>query len=381
MLLKNAMIYNEDFDLVKADIRTDGETITAIGDSAKWEVPADEKVYDLSGCTIMPGMIDMHIHGCAGCDTGDATPEAIEAMSAHLVKMGVTSFCPTSMTLSEEQLSAIFANVAGCMDKVSGAYIQGVNMEGPYIAMGKKGAQNADYVRNPDKDEFMRLYNGCGGIISVVDIAPECDGADEFIEAVTPVCPVSIAHTCANYDEAMHSFDKGIAHATHLYNAMAGLTHRGPGVVGAVFDSNKVTAELICDGFHIHPAALRIAFKQLGEDRTVIVSDSMMAAGYKDGDYDLGGQTVYVRDGKALLADGTIAASTSNLHQEFKNVIEFGVPVKQAVKSCTINPAREIRVDDKTGSIKLGKLADLLVLDNNYDIKLVVVKGRVAVEN
>lgn len=381
MLLKNAMIYNEDFDLVKADIRTDGETIAAIGDCTQWQIPAEEKVYDLSGCTIMPGMIDMHIHGCAGYDTGDATPEALEAMSAHLVQLGITSFCPTSMTLSEEQLTKIFANVSDSMDKVSGAYIQGVNMEGPYIAMGKKGAQNGDYVRNPDKDEFLRLYHGCGGIISIVDIAPECEGADEFIEAINPICPVSIAHTCANYDQAMHAFEKGIAHATHLYNAMAGLTHRGPGVVGAVFDSDKVAAELICDGFHIHPAALRIAFKQLGEDRTVIISDSMRAAGYKDGEYDLGGQPVYVRDGKALLEDGTIAASTSNLHQEFKNVVEFGIPLKQAVKSCTINPAREIRVDEKTGSIKVGKLADLLVLDQNYDVRLVTVKGRVAVEN
>ncbi len=381
MILKNAMIYNDDFDLVKADIRTDGEKILSIGDSSLWETTADEKVYDLSGHTIMPGMIDMHIHGCAGCDTGDATPEALETMSAHLVKHGVTSFCPTSMTLSEEQLTKIFANVADCMDKVSGAYIQGINMEGPYISMSKKGAQNASYVRNPDKDEFMRLYNGCGGIISVVDIAPECDGADEFIEAVNPICPVSIAHTSANYDQAMHAFEKGITHCTHLYNAMAGLTHRGPGVVGAVFDNGNVAAELICDGFHIHPAALRIAFKQLGENKTVIISDSMMAAGYKDGEYDLGGQTVYVRDGKALLADGTIAASTSNVHQELKNVIQFGIPVKQAIKSCTINPAREIRVDDKTGSIKEGKLADLVVLDPNYEIKMVVVKGKVAVEN
>lgn len=380
MLLKNAMIYNEDFDLVKADILVEGETISKIGDSAKWDICADEKVYDLKGYTIMPGMIDMHIHGCAGCDTGDATPEAIEAMSAHLVTRGVTSFCPTSMTLSEEELTKIFGNVAACKEKVSGAYIQGVNMEGPYISMAKKGAQNADYVRNPDKDEFLRLYNGCGGIISVVDIAPECEGSDEFIETVNPICPVSIAHTSANYDEATHAFNKGISHATHLFNAMAGLTHRAPGVVGAIFDSNNVTAEIICDGFHIHPAALRIAFAQLGEDRTVIISDSMMAAGYKDGDYDLGGQTVYVREGKALLADGTIAASTSNMHQEFKNVISFGIPVKQAVKSCTINPAREIRADGVTGSIKEGKLADLLVLDNDYEIKMVMVKGEVKVE-
>jgi N-acetylglucosamine-6-phosphate deacetylase len=248
--------------------------------------------------------------------------------------------------------------------------------------MSKKGAQNGEYVRNPDKDEFRRLYDSCGGCVKIVDIAPECEGAEEFIKTVQPYCPVSTAHTAAGYDEASKAIDWGVRHTTHLYNAMSGLTHRSPGVVGAVFDaarSKGVRAELICDGFHIHPAAFRIAFHQLGEDGSVIVSDSMCAAGHTDGEYDLGGQTVYVKDGKALLADGTIAASTSNIYEEFKNVVRFGVPMKQAIKSATINPARAIRVDDTTGSIKVGKFADLLVLDDDLQIKLVIVKGQVKV--
>ena len=288
------------------------------------------------------------------------------------------------MTLSFEELQKIFGNVAACKDKVSGAYIQGINMEGPYIALSKKGAQNGEYVRNPDKDEFRRLYDGCGGIISVVDIAPECDGAEAFIREVQPYCPVSIAHTAAGYDEAVQAIEWGVRHATHLYNAMSGLTHRSPGVVGACFDMGRtygVQAELICDGFHIHPAALRVAFHQMGEDGTVIISDSMRAAGHTDGEYDLGGQTVYVKDGKALLADGTIAASTSNMYEELKNVIRFGIPMKQAIKSATINPARSIRVDDVTSSIKVGKYADLLVLDAEMNIKLVMVKGQIKVNN
>lgn len=379
MLLKNAVVYNEDFEPIRADLAVEGEKIVGIG-----QVNAGGECLDLSGYTIIPGLIDMHIHGCAGFDASDGTPEALEAMSRCLVERGVTSFCPTSMTLSFEALQKIFANVQEQKDKVTGAYIHGINMEGPYIAMSKKGAQNGAYVRNPDKEEFRRLYDGCGGCISIVDIAPECDGAEAFIKEVQPYCPVSTAHTAAGYDQAVQAIEWGVRHTTHLYNAMSGLTHRAPGVVGAVFDMARqygVRGELICDGFHIHPAALRIAFHQLGEDGSVIVSDSMRAAGHVDGEYDLGGQTVYVKDGKALLADGTIAASTSNLYEELKNVISYGVPKKQAIKSATINPARAIRADGETGSIAVGKNADLLVLDDDMNIKLVVVKGAIKVNN
>lgn len=377
MLLKNAMVYNQDFELVRADLEVEGELIKALGD-----VSASGESLDLSGMTVIPGFIDMHIHGFAGVDTGDATPEALQTMSQQLVKRGITSFCPTSMTLPYDELAVIFANIAAMKDKVTGAYIHGVNMEGPYIALSKKGAQNGSYVRVPDKDEFQRLYEGCGGCISIVDIAPECDGAEAFVKEVTPFCPVSIAHTAAGYDEAVEAIGWGVRHVTHLYNAQSGLTHRAPGVVGAAFDKARevgLRGELICDGFHIHPAALRIAFHQLGEDGAVIVSDSMRAAGHVDGVYDLGGQDVFVKDGKALLADGTIAASTSNMYEEFKNVLRFGIPMKQALKSATINPARAVRVDDVTGSLAPGKRADLVVLDSDLNIRLVMVKGDIKV--
>ena len=378
MILKNADIYDENFNLIKADIKINGEKITEIGD----ELSGDS--VDLLDYMILPGLIDIHIHGRAGADTGDATPEALSTMSESLVKKGITSFCPTSMTLSFEELSKIFQNVKEMKNKVPGAYIHGINMEGPYIAMSKKGAQNAAYVRNPDKDEFKKLYDGCDGNIKIVDIAPECDGAEEFIKEVQPYCPVSIAHTAADYDDAIKAFELGVRHITHLYNAQSGLSHRAPGVVGAVFDRAKkdgIRAEIICDGFHIHPAALRIAFENLGEDGSIIISDSMRAAGHFDGEYDLGGQTVYVKNGKALLSDGTIAASTSNVYDELKNVISYGIPIKQAIKSATINPAKAIRVDDQTGSIKVGKYADILAVDKDFNIKLVMVKGKIKVKN
>lgn len=378
MILKNATVFNGDFEKVRADVAIEGERISKIGDLS------GEDELDLTDMTVMPGLIDIHIHGCGGADAGDATPEALETMSQTLVKNGITSFCPASMTLSFEELTKIFANIDEMKNKVVGAYIHGANMEGPYIAMSKKGAQNPLYVRNPDKEEFKRLFDGCNGSIKVVDIAPECDGGDEFIKEIQPICPVSIAHTDAGYDEAVHAIELGVRHITHLFNAQSGLHHRKPGVVGAAFDVGKekgVRAELICDGFHIHPATLRIAFRAMGEDGTVIVSDSMKAAGCPDGDYDLGGQPVYVRDGKALLADGTIAASTSNVYKELKNVISFGIPEKQAVKSATINPAKAIRADRETGSIEEGKLADILVVDKDYNIKLVIVKGKIKVNN
>ncbi len=378
MILKNATVFNGEFEKVSADIAIEGERISKIGDLS------GEDELDLTDMTVMPGLIDIHIHGCGGTDAGDATPEALETMSQTLVKNGITSFCPASMTLSFEELTKIFANIDEMKNKVGGAYIHGANMEGPYIAMSKKGAQNPLYVRNPDKEEFKRLFDGCNGSIKVVDIAPECDGGDEFIKEIQPICPVSIAHTDAGYDEAVHAIELGVRHITHLFNAQSGLHHRKPGVVGAAFDVGKekgVRAELICDGFHIHPATLRIAFRAMGEDGTVIVSDSMKAAGCPDGDYDLGGQPVYVRDGKALLADGTIAASTSNVYKELKNVISFGIPEKQAVKSATINPAKAIRADRETGSIEEGKLADILVVDKDYNIKLVIVKGKIKVNN
>lgn len=378
MILKNATVFNGDFEKVRADVAIEGERISKIGDLS------GEDELDLTDMTVMPGLIDIHIHGCGGADAGDATPEALETMSQTLVKNGITSFCPASMTLSFEKLTKIFANIDEMKNKVGGAYIHGANMEGPYIAMSKKGAQNPLYVRNPDKEEFKRLFDGCNGSIKVVDIAPECDGGDEFIKEIQPICPVSIAHTDAGYDEAVHAIELGVRHITHLFNAQSGLHHRKPGVVGAAFDVGKekgVRAELICDGFHIHPATLRIAFRAMGEDGTVIVSDSMKAAGCPDGDYDLGGQPVYVRDGKALLADGTIAASTSNVYKELKNVISFGIPEKQAVKSATINPAKAIRADRETGSIEEGKLADILVVDKDYNIRLVIVKGKIKVNN
>lgn len=372
MILKNATLFDADFNLVQANLSIKGGKIDRIAP----DIQEDDSI-DLSGFTIAPGFVDIHIHGCAGADTCDGTREALHVMAKHLVQKGVTSFCPTTMTVSLDQLKSALMNVKDCMDNPpEGASICGVNMEGPYISAQRLGAQKEEYVRKPDWREFKRLYDECDHIIKLVDIAPECEGGRAFIEHTTTYCRVSLAHTMAAYEQAKQAFGYGITHATHLFNAMEGLHHRRPGAVGAVMEDACVTAELICDGFHIHPVVLQIACKVLGENRTVIVSDSMRAAGLADGISELGGQTVRVQNGQARLLDGTLAGSATNMQDEVKNLIRFGIPLRQVIKSATINPARVIGLDHKIGSIAVGKDADLVVLDEHYDIRMVFAKGQ-----
>ena len=372
MLLIHAKYLDEDVRLVQGDIEIEDGKILRVGK----DLPRKEEdlAVDCAGSyTVVPGFVDVHIHGCAGADTCDATREALEAMAAFLLAHGVTSFCPTTMTTSRETIQAALLAAKDMMDHPmeGGARVVGVNMEGPFIAKERKGAQKEEDILPPDFPLFQRFYEESGGIVRLVDVAPEQPGGLDFVEKASQLCTVSIAHTTADYDQAKAAFDKGVTHATHLFNAMSGLHHRKPGVVGAVFDDSRVRGELICDGFHIHPAVLRTAFRLLG-DRALIVSDSMRANGMPEGEaFDLGGQMVTVHQGKALLPDGTIAGSVTNLHQEIKNLVSFGVPFEQAVKAATLLPARAIGLDGEIGSIAPGKRADLVVLDENLDIAAV----------
>ena len=372
MLLIHANYLDEDFRLVQGDIEIEDGKILRVGK----DLPRKEEdlAVDCAGSyTVVPGFVDVPIHGCAGADTCDATREALEAMAAFLLAHGVTSFCPTTMTTSRETIQAALLVAKDMMDHPmeGGARVVGVNMEGPFIAKERKGAQKEEDIVPPDFPLFQRFYEESGGIVRLVDVAPEQPGGLDFVEKASQLCTVSIAHTTADYDQAKAAFDKGVTHATHLFNAMSGLHHRKPGVVGAVFDDSRVRGELICDGFHIHPAVLRAAFQLLG-DRALIVSDSMRANGMPEGEaFDLGGQMVTVHQGKALLPDGTIAGSVTNLHQEIKNLVSFGVPFEQAVKAATLLPARAIGLDGEIGSIAPGKRADLVVLDENLDIAAV----------
>lgn len=361
MLYKNAELLDGDFHLIHADLRTEGAYIAEIGQDLQ-----DEQVTDLSGCLLLPGFVDIHIHGCAGADTCDAVPEAIWKMSSYLPKCGVTSFCPTTMTVSDETIRAALREVRNVMkhpEKEAGAAVLGVNMEGPYINPRRCGSQKKECVQELNFQQFLSYWEESGKTIKMVDIAPERPNAHAFIEGAKKLCTVSIAHTEADYHSAMSAFQWGITHVTHLFNAMPGLQQRAPGVVGAVFDSKRVTAELICDGFHVHPAVLRTVFRQLGPERICIISDSMRAAGQPDGVSELGGQTVYVKNGRACLADGTIAGSTTNLLKEVQNLVSFGIPLPDAVHAASLTPAREVGENHMRGSLAPGKYADMLVLD------------------
>lgn len=367
MIIKNATVYGADFQPRKTDITIEGEFIKSL-------TLSNNDGEDFSGCAVLPGFIDIHIHGCNMADTTDGNADSVAKMSSWLATKGVTSFCPTTMTLPEAFLEECFGFAKAAMGKEEGAYIHGINMEGPFISHAKKGAQAGEHIIAPDVAMLRKLDAICP--VKLVDVAPEVDGAMEFIEKAKDICTLSLAHTAADYATGIEAINKGASHATHLYNAMNCLTSREAGMVGAVMDSDGVTAELICDGVHICPATLRITFAILGEDRTVVISDALMAAGMPDGEYMLGGQKVFKKS-DARLADGTLAGSVTNLFDEFHNLLRYGIPFKQALKSVTINPARAIGVDKTTGSIEENKFADLLITSEDFkEIKAVFVKGK-----
>ena len=297
-------------------------------------------------------------------------------MGTFLARSGVTSFAPASMTLPYDILANAFATgvrlkkeqPAGC------ARIVGINMEGPFFSEKKKGAQNAEFLRTPDFEAFKALYDGCGGLVRIVDLAPELPGAVEFTQKARELCTVSVAHTDAGYEDAKAVFEAGATHITHLYNAMPGIHHRKPGVIGAGSESDGVVAELICDGFHVHPSAVRMAFK-LFPGRICLISDALRCTGMPDGEYPFGGQMLTLKNGEARMPDGAIAGSTATLYQCMRNAIAFGIPEDTAIRAATITPAREVGRGDDLGSIAPGKLADFIVCDGQFNQKAIYMEG------
>ena len=374
LIIKNGHAFTEDAQFISADIEIADGIIKKIAPANTLD---GDEVIDAKGCYVTPGFVDVHIHGAKGADFCDNDAKGLETMKEYLGSVGVTSFCGTTMAFSEEILSDVIKTAVPYFDKDGGgAVLRGINMEGPFFNKAKKGAQAEKYIVNPDYDMFKRLYELSGKKIKLVDVAPELPGCIDFIEKVSEDCVVSVAHTCATYDEAQAAFAAGASHVTHLFNAMPAFSHREPGVVGAASD-DALDVEMISDGIHLHPAVVRAMFRMFGKERVCLVSDSMRACGMPNGEYSLGGQKVTMTDGKATLEDGTIAGSATCLADCFRKAVSFGVPIADALCAATITPARCAKLLSYAGSITEGKRADVLIMDEKLELKKVFIGGKI----
>ena len=366
----------QDGRFVEAEVLVDAGRIAGVAPGTDAAVAAGEASVDARGCYVVPGFVDIHFHGCRGADLCDASEEAIREIARYEASRGVTAICPATMTYPEERLASVVRAAAALEPAADEAALAGINMEGPFISPDKIGAQNPAYVQRADAAMLRRLQGESGGLVKLVDIAPEEPGALDFVSEASDEVRVSLAHTCTDYETAREAFERGARHLTHLYNAMPGLHHRKPGPIAAAWEHPDVTVELICDGVHIHPAMVRLTFGLFGAERICLISDSMRATGLEDGSYDLGGQQVEVRGNVATLADGTIAGSVTDLAACVRHaVLDMGIPLEDAVLAATLTPARAIGIDAERGSIEPGKVADLVVLDEDLNVKRVILRG------
>lgn len=371
-VIRNGLVFDGE-GFVERDVYMADGLVTATAACAKGGVEVDA-----SGCYVIPGLVDIHFHGSAGADISDGDLNGLHKMGAYEASRGVTAMCPATMTLSEKQLSAAALAARAYVPADDEADLVGINMEGPFISPSKVGAQNPEFVRNPSADEFRRLQELSGGLFKLVDIAPEEPGADAFIEELSGEVRISLAHSCADYDTAERAFGLGVRHLTHLYNAMNGMHHRKPGPIPAAAERDDVTAEIIADGVHIHPSMVRLAFNMFGDDRMILISDTLRAAGLEDGVYDLGGQDVMVKGPVATIENGALAGSVSDLMRCLRvAVLDMGIPLASAVKAATVNPARAIGLAGSHGTLAPGACANAVLLDKEtLEIVRVVLRGR-----
>lgn len=364
MILKNGTVFMADGVFRRSDLHFEERIIG-------FESVPDDDYVDAEGCLIIPGLVDIHTHGASGRDFSDGSGRNIAALSNFYAAHGVTSFCATTLTIGEPDLFRAMEAVRGFTGS-GGAKCAGVNLEGPFLSPRRRGAQSPAHLRLPDMDLFLRLNAASGDRIRLVTVAPELDGALDFIEKASEICTVSIGHSEADYLTASDAFHAGASHVTHLHNAMADVRHREPGIIGAASDCSA-TVELICDGFHVHPTVVRMT-SSVFRSRICAISDSLRCTDMPEGTYDLAGLTVEMHDGKARLTDGTIAGSTISMLDALRNLKDFGVPLESAVWACSTAPAEVIGAGD-IGSLSVGKCADLLVLDKNLELVRTYVDG------
>ncbi len=365
MLIKNANVFvGKEF--IKTDIEFDTK-IQALGSTSK------EADFDANGMYVIPGLVDIHTHGAMGNDFSDGNECSLDDIEAFYAKNGVTSYLATTMTLDEKSLATAVKEIKNHSRK-EGSKCVGIHLEGPFINPQKCGAQNQKYITLPDIKMFERLYDESDSLIKIITLASELEGAIDFIKDISDKCVVSLGHTDADYDTAKRAYASGASHATHLFNAMLPYFHREPGVIGAASDFCK-SAEIICDGLHIHPSVIRSAFKIFG-DRLCLISDSLRCAGMAEGEYELGGQRIELKNGKAVVkGTDVLAGSTITVLDALRNAVEFGVPLESAVYAATTAPAKAARIDN-VGEIKVGSCADLLILDKKLNLVAVYIDGK-----
>lgn len=372
MRITGGQVFDLEQGFVSRDVCFDGEKLE--------QSSADGKTYDASGCYVIPGLTDLHFHGCVGEDFSDATPDGLQKMADYELSRGVTQICPAGMTLGEDQLTRICENAAAHRAKnPGGAELVGLHLEGPFLCKAKKGAQNEAFLHDPDPAMLHRLQQAAQGMVKLVTLAAEQPGALEFIRsAQEDGITVSLGHTTADYDTACAAYEAGARQATHLFNAMPPFTHRAPGVVGAAFDHPQVKVELISDGVHIHPSVVRAVFQLFGAGRVILISDSLRATGMPDGRYPFGGQEIEVHGNRATMADdpNTLAGSVSDLMACMRSAVSFGIPLHDAVRAAAVNPAQVLGIFDRLGSLDVGKTANLAILDQDLNLKDVFFRGQ-----
>lgn len=372
MRIIGGQVFDLEKGFVERDLCTDGKLIS--------ENSGDDMIIDAADRYVIPGLVDVHFHGAVGEDFSDATAEGLQKIADFELSEGVTYICPAGMTLLEDQLTKICKTTAEHRkSNPTGAEVVGIHLEGPFLCVAKKGAQNEAFLHEPDAAMLRRLNEASEGCVKLVTVAPEEPNGIEFVrEAVKDGITVSLGHTIANYDIASAAYAAGASHATHLYNGMPSFLHREPGVIGAACDAPHVKAELICDGVHIHGSVVRTTFKMFGKERMVIISDSLRATGMPDGIYPFGGQEIEVHGNRATIAGHpeTLAGSVTSLMGCMKKAVEFGIPLADAVRASSFNPAQQIKIDDRCGSLDIGKEASIVLLNKeDLSIKKIIFKG------
>ena len=375
MILKNARVVDANFKLCDCDLEIKNGVIAQIANHIE-----GKDALDLHGCFILPGFIDSHMHGAMGCKLSDTHPlPDLHRITQYEATQGVTSIALGSTCSDFEHLLRQFDLAAEASKTTVGAKIAALHAEGPFINPKKKGAMNEKFILAPDCEKLDQLIKHGQGLLRLVTLAPEMKGSEEVIAyAVSKGLTVSMGHTDATYEQAAAAVRAGATQSTHTFNAMRALSHREPGILGYVLTDPHVTCEMICDHTHLHPAILRLIYRCKGADKINIISDSEHGAGIDADHIVVDGETRYIRDGVMLLENGTIAGSASSMLRGVRNLLNAGIPITDVAKMAAYNPAKTLKIDHLTGSIAVGKAADLCVLDKNYEVQYTYVDGKCA---